>query len=59
MGPTGSYMLDFLYDVLLNAFAGVNIDLAKSTLIRSASFRSQVEHQRTINIPGSGPAAST
>lgn len=25
-GPQGSYTLDFLYDVLLHAFAGVNID---------------------------------
>lgn len=25
-GPEGSYTLDFLYDVLLHAFAGVNID---------------------------------
>lgn len=25
-GPQGSYTLDFLYDILLNAFAGVNID---------------------------------
>jgi hypothetical protein len=25
-GPQGSYTLDFLYDVLLNAFAGVSID---------------------------------
>jgi hypothetical protein len=29
VGPTGSYVLDFLYDVVLNAFAGVNIDLGE------------------------------
>ena len=28
-GPTGSYVLDFIYDVLLDAFAGVNIDLGE------------------------------
>jgi hypothetical protein len=25
-GPVGSYMLDFVYDILLNAYAGVSID---------------------------------
>jgi hypothetical protein len=29
VGPTGSYVLDFIYDVLLDAFAGVNIDLGE------------------------------
>jgi len=29
VGPTGSYVLDFIYDVLLNAFAGVNVDLGE------------------------------
>ena len=29
IGPTGSYVLDFIYDVLLNAFAGVNVDLGE------------------------------
>jgi hypothetical protein len=29
VGPTGSYVLDFIYDILLNARAGVDIDLGE------------------------------
>ena len=29
IGPTGSYVLDFIYDILLNACAGVDIDLGE------------------------------
>ena len=31
-GPTGDYTLDFLYDILFNASAGVNIDLGGITI---------------------------
>ncbi len=49
-GPVGSYTLDFVWDILLNAYAGVNIDLGGIDfgLIGSIDFGSITE---TINMP--------
>jgi hypothetical protein len=37
-GPSGSYVLDFIYDIFLDAYAGVDIDLGVGTINEEIGF---------------------